>query len=1073
MLDAELKIQATIDAKNVVNGLTEINKSLNIVNKTSEIVDKSTNKLSNSYKSFTDILFKVVIAVKALNGLFRSTIQSASDINEENNKLSELFSSAGQAAIDEVNAIVELTRSMGAFSERGAKQAISSLSDLTLGFGLSAETALKFSRDLVPLAADLASFKNLQTGDVLRKFQSALVGEFEPLKQIGIVINETVLKQKALAEGIQTVNGTLKASDKAFLVHKIIMEQTLTAQGDFQRTSNELANTMRRAEVIFEDIGTTIGRYFIPLFTPLIDGIISIAQEFKNLIEDGKNVNSISNTLAISFNFMKIIVEAVIDIVKIFLDGLYQIGINFDIVAKNTDIADKALGFFKITLEILVETIRVLVQYTLDLRNVVLNIFLLTKEALNPANWVNTENLKQAFRRVEEASDKVMYNFKENTKKLLSLDNKDHKKIIDSYKQARKKIVEEVEGSLLENRNVSMKPMANFMGLSRKDSGLAFQPQAVRLQEIKVDLLELQNLTDKVNEGSALAAAQYIKYYEPLAKLEKKRLQDAKSLTSEEQKAYEILKATTPKIKDNLKVSSRSIEYERVKNEYSKDYLEALQKEIDLKKITIQENEKQIVDSLNLKLTRGKSSEQALKALDDEIAKNQQIIDSGKAKKRIYNDLNFALQKREELLRKIQGLQSEKEELTKLEKAKEAVNELSKRYADLEVIIKPAVMATENLFKAIESGISGDAAALGKNIMSMVANISAAVNPVLGKIVGLVNTVVSSIVDLAFASERAKFEHEKQKLQAQAIDIEHKIQSMKAEMDSLEKRLNQLQNLNQQEITKRDTQRALYEAKLIKQGKSELEIKKNLQEYDRNTHKERLKQIEAEKKQNDKNVANLRDKIKKAYGIDILDAQGNLDKKALERVTQKEEQIAKKKRELDRLYKEISNRNLVDWAGTVTGGNEQAAQEFQRQFNQIMGKTMSDVWDFGKWDVETLKEKIRTAFETTNPLGLDEKSLQYFDQAVNLAKEQAELQLELVKQEQELIKQQQEYIQKQLELLDKYKNLGGSLQLERQIALGAMMTGSRDTLKSSISNANTNIGVQIINNKRVTASVGV
>lgn len=273
MLDAELKIRATIDSEGVVRGLTNINKEMQTVDNTGRNVDKTTGMLSNSYKSFTDTVFKAVVAIKALNGAFMSTVQAASDINEENNKLSELFSSSGQAAIDEVNAIVELTRGMGAFSERGAKQAIASLSDLTLGFGLSSETALQFSRDLVPLAADLASFKNLQTGDVLRKFQSALVGEFEPLKQIGIVINESVLKQKALEEGIKAVNGTLRASDKAFLVHKIIMEQTQTAQGDFQRTSHELANTMRRAEVIFEDIGTTIGRYLIPLFTPVINGM--------------------------------------------------------------------------------------------------------------------------------------------------------------------------------------------------------------------------------------------------------------------------------------------------------------------------------------------------------------------------------------------------------------------------------------------------------------------------------------------------------------------------------------------------------------------------------------------------------------------------------------------------------------------------------------------------------------------------------------------------------------------------------------------------------------------------------
>ena len=60
---------------------------------------------------------------------------------------------------------------------------------------------------LVQLAADLGSFNNLPTADVLEKLRAGLTGESEPLKSLGININETMIKQEALNLGLKVGTG--------------------------------------------------------------------------------------------------------------------------------------------------------------------------------------------------------------------------------------------------------------------------------------------------------------------------------------------------------------------------------------------------------------------------------------------------------------------------------------------------------------------------------------------------------------------------------------------------------------------------------------------------------------------------------------------------------------------------------------------------------------------------------------------------------------------------------------------------------------------------------------------------
>lgn len=130
--------------------------------------------------------------------------------------------------------------------------------------GLIQSDALKMSQALTGLANDMASFYNLRTEEAFAKLQAGITGEIEPLKRLGIVINETQVKNYALSQGWIKQGEALTETQKIYARFNLIAEQTRTAQGDMIRTSDQLANVERQNQAVWQEISVTLGQSFTP-----------------------------------------------------------------------------------------------------------------------------------------------------------------------------------------------------------------------------------------------------------------------------------------------------------------------------------------------------------------------------------------------------------------------------------------------------------------------------------------------------------------------------------------------------------------------------------------------------------------------------------------------------------------------------------------------------------------------------------------------------------------------------------------------------------------------------------------
>lgn len=162
-------------------------------------------------------------------------------------------------------------------SQRAALEAANGFGTLFETLGIGSDLTAKFSQGFSQLAGDLASFKNTSIEDATQALRSGLVGEAEPLRKYGVLLNETAVKNKALELGIRGTNGVLSEQEKVFVRAQIVLEQTGKAQGDFARTSGSLANQQRVLGAQMENLSATFGRALIPLVTEGIKTLNGLA----------------------------------------------------------------------------------------------------------------------------------------------------------------------------------------------------------------------------------------------------------------------------------------------------------------------------------------------------------------------------------------------------------------------------------------------------------------------------------------------------------------------------------------------------------------------------------------------------------------------------------------------------------------------------------------------------------------------------------------------------------------------------------------------------------------------------
>jgi len=226
-------------------------------------------------------------------------VKAATDLSETVSKVGVLFGDTSK----EIEKFAEGAASSLGQTKQQALDAASTFATFGKAAGLSGKDLSKFSIDFVKLSSDLASFNNTSPEQAINAIGSALRGEAEPLRAYGVLLDDASLRQQALELGIvNTTKNALTPQQKVLAAQALIYKQTAAAQGDFERTSDGLANRTRILTAQLENAKTTIGAALLPivlqLATLISEKVIPIVEKFTQSFSlDANGLGGVITTL--------------------------------------------------------------------------------------------------------------------------------------------------------------------------------------------------------------------------------------------------------------------------------------------------------------------------------------------------------------------------------------------------------------------------------------------------------------------------------------------------------------------------------------------------------------------------------------------------------------------------------------------------------------------------------------------------------------------------------------------------------------------------------------------------------
>ena len=255
-------------------------------------VDQARSKMMKFEKDLEDI-GKNMSQIGRRMSLFITTplvaagvhsFKMAADVTEAINKVDVAF----KKDAEEIKKWSEGSLKAYGMAKLTALDMVALFGDMATSMGINTMKAAEMSKNLVGLAGDLASFKNIRVEVAQTALSAIFTGETESLKRLGIVMTEVNLTEYALSQGITKRIKDMNQMEKVQLRYNYILEVTKNSHGDFERTSESAANQMRMFRESIKEVSASFGETLIPVITPMIQKLNSFLERIKELSDEKK-----------------------------------------------------------------------------------------------------------------------------------------------------------------------------------------------------------------------------------------------------------------------------------------------------------------------------------------------------------------------------------------------------------------------------------------------------------------------------------------------------------------------------------------------------------------------------------------------------------------------------------------------------------------------------------------------------------------------------------------------------------------------------------------------------------------
>jgi len=253
-----------------------------------------------SLVAFGRSMLKATAVVAGFGFAAKKLFEWGSAVEETSSKFRTVFADT----TDQVSEFLDTFATKAGLSTQEAQGLISTTGAIVQGMGATIKESADMSIAITKLAGDLSSFNNIPTAETLEALRSALVGEREPLKRLGVVLLESDVKMRALENSTDKTTKVFTQFEKATASLELISERAGVAVGDLDRTMESAANVSRRVRARFVDLRDAISTAMLPAFAEMLGAMEDNTEEFENLEEAILNSSGLIISWAMLFKEM-------------------------------------------------------------------------------------------------------------------------------------------------------------------------------------------------------------------------------------------------------------------------------------------------------------------------------------------------------------------------------------------------------------------------------------------------------------------------------------------------------------------------------------------------------------------------------------------------------------------------------------------------------------------------------------------------------------------------------------------------------------------------------------------------
>lgn len=253
-----------------------------------------------------------------------------------------VLAKAVRGAVDDEEALFGVTKVLG---DQLGKKLAADAATLADTFGVADEQALKFEgalsatlrnvgladseivkldKSLVRVAANLAAVRHVPVEATLKAIQLAVSGNTRALRQYGIVIQNSEVQQRALADSGKKTKDELTRQELTLARTELLYKRAAFAAGGFAANQDSVANRAKILQANINDLGDSIGKLALGPLATFATVASRVAANLKKVADAGSEENQKSRDATGFHRLLNIALKVSEHDYQIFAAGIRQ-----------------------------------------------------------------------------------------------------------------------------------------------------------------------------------------------------------------------------------------------------------------------------------------------------------------------------------------------------------------------------------------------------------------------------------------------------------------------------------------------------------------------------------------------------------------------------------------------------------------------------------------------------------------------------------------------------------------------------------------------------------------------------